>query len=310
MRLVRRAHPGHLGSGSALVLGNFDGMHIGHQKLLQQLKSIAIAESLHTVVVLFEPQPKEFFNAQSAPARLMRWRDKCTFLATMGIDFVWLLRFDAACAQMSAKDFLHHHCCERWQMRHMLVGRDVAFGRHRQGNLAWLQDAAVEADFRLSVVEDVAAADQSRVSSTAVRQALVQHQLPQVARMLGRPYSISGRVAHGQKLGRRLGFPTLNIRLHRLHVPCLGIYAVRVRGVQAQTLMGVANLGSRPVVNGKEVLLEVHCFDFSAEVYGARVTVELLHYIRAEQNFSSLEVMQQQMQRDAAAARTYFTKQE
>lgn len=292
--------------GCALTIGNFDGVHLGHQQVLQHLKDKAKALNLPTAVMIFEPQPNEFFNKNTPPARLMRLRDKLKALHQAGIDYVICIRFNQQFAQMSAETFIQNVLVEQLHVKFLSIGDDFHFGAERRGNFELLQRLAPQCGFQ---VENNHTYDINtlRVSSTAIRQALQQDNLDQAELLLGRQYSVNGRIAHGKKLGRTIGFPTANINLHRLVNPLHGVYAVTLTLDNKSVYQGVANIGFRPTVTGeKKPLLEVHLFDFEGSLYGESVEVAFLQKIRNEQKFESLNALQQQINRDIQQAKKYF----
>jgi len=291
-------------TGTALTIGNFDGVHLGHQAVLSHLREKANALNLPTVVMLFEPQPREYFTPNQAPARLMRLRDKLHYLAKMGVDYVICIRFNQAFAALTADEFVAL-LVQKLRVRFLSVGDDFRFGAHRQGDFAYLQQAGQTFGFQ---VEDNPSFNLNgeRVSSTAIRHALAQGDLEHAACLLGRTYSLQGRIVHGNKLGRTIGFPTANVMLHRKVVPLKGVFAVKVRLKSGEILTGVANLGNRPTINGVTPLLEVHLFDFNRDIYGQTIEVMLCHKIRDEIKFPSFEALKAQITQDAKTARLYF----
>lgn len=318
MELIRGIHnikPHH--QGCVLSIGNFDGVHLGHQQVLKKLGEQAKLLSLPAVVMTFEPQPMEFFAKQAAPARLTRLRDKFVQLAKCQVDRLLCVNFNRDFANLSPNDFICDLLVKRLGVKYLVVGDDFCFGKDRQGSFADLQKAGERYGFDVvntksfcveSSVDSSSETEQPiRVSSTAIRQALAQDQLPQVAQMLGRDYSINGRVSHGQKLGRTIGFPTANIPLKRNVSPVSGVYVVKVIGADDQHIIGgVANIGNRPTVNGIRQQLEVHLFDFKQNLYGKQLEVVLLHKLRNEQKFDSFDLLKQQIQLDAQAARVWL----
>ncbi len=293
--------------GCVATIGNFDGVHLGHQAIIRRLRALGEELGLPSLLITFEPYPQEFFAAEKALPRLTRFREKMDRLAEAGIDRVLCLRFDQALAQMPAQDFVRRILVEGVAVRHLVVGDDFRFGRQRQGDFAMLGALGREYGFRVENTPTFLV-DGRRVSSTWVREALTARDMELAARLLGRPYAISGRVAHGDKRGRQLGFPTANIHLRRKHVPVSGVFAVTVEGIDEQPLPGVANVGSRPTVDGVRSLLEVHLFDFDGDIYGRHVQVNFLHRIRAEQKFAGLEALKRQIGQDCIAARAYFER--
>lgn len=279
------------------TIGNFDGLHRGHQALFQRVLAVAAERSLKSCAILFEPHPQEFFLA-TPPARLDSLREKLEKLQDLGVDQVLCLRFDSDLANMSAESFIRDILIEQLSVRYLVVGDDFRFGHERAGDFQLLQSQsffAVEASQPISW-------QQQRVSSTAIRQALQQHQLSRANGLLGRPYTMSGRVVHGDKRGRTIGFPTANILLHRRVIPLRGVYAVRAT-VNANVLDGVANIGWRPTLNGSAPRLEVHLFDYAGDLYGQRMQVEFVAHIRDEQKFDGLDSLKKQIVQDALQAR-------
>lgn len=290
--------------GCVLTIGNFDGVHLGHQAVLAQVRRIAAELQLPAVVLVFEPQPLELFNPTAAPARLTRFREKYHWLAQQGLDRLLVVRFDQQFAAQLPEFFIEQLLVNRLDVRHLIVGDDFCFGKNRAGNFAMLQQASAQFGFGLTPTASLKMAEH-RVSSTLVREALAQDQLEQAAAMLGRPYSLMGRVRHGEKIGRQLGFPTANVWLYRKKLPLHGVFAVEAHTAHGR-LHGVANIGVRPTLQGRVEQLEAHFFDFKGDLYGQQIEVVLKHKIRNEQAFSSLAALQQQIQLDAQAARTYF----
>lgn len=290
--------------GCVLTIGNFDGVHLGHQAVLTQLKNIARQRNLPSCVMLFEPQPLELFAGDAAPARLSRFREKCSMLAQLGIDRVLCVRFTLGFAAQEPHYFIEQLLLRQLGVAHLIVGDDFCFGRNRAGNFALLSEAAEKHGFGLSSTTSLQLAEQ-RISSTLIRQALQHDQLEQAAAMLGRPFSLTGRVRHGRKLGRDLGFPTANVFLYRRKLPVTGVYAIRAKTKYGE-FNGVANIGNRPTVQGKRQQLEAHLFDFSGDLYGSQIEVSLHYKLRDEQRFDSLDALQQQIAADVQAARQYF----
>jgi riboflavin kinase/FMN adenylyltransferase len=287
----------------ALTIGNFDGVHKGHQAMLARLVATARARALPAAVLTFEPHPREFFAPQSAPTRLTSLREKLELLAAHGVDRVHVQRFSAAFAALPPEAFVERMLVTRLAARWVLVGDDFRFGARRAGDFAFLADAARRHDFDLAAMATVADGG-VRVSSSAVRDALAQGDLARAHELLGRAYSISGRVVHGEKLGRALGFATANVQLKHNRPPLGGIFAVRVHGIGAAPRDGVASLGVRPTVraDGKPVL-EAHLFDFAADLYGAHLRVEFLAKLRDEARYPDLDALKAQIARDCSQAR-------
>jgi riboflavin kinase/FMN adenylyltransferase len=303
---VIRGLPRAAGAPVALTIGTFDGVHRGHQAMLTRLVEAADDLALPPAVLTFDPHPREFFARASAPPRLLSLRAKLERLEAHGVDQVYIARFDATLAGLAPNEFVEQVLVRRLGVRWVLVGEDFRYGKGRAGDLAALRGAANS--FSVEAMRTVAVAGE-RASSTAVRTALAAGDLERAAALLGRPFTISGRVAHGQKLGRSLGFPTANIPL-RYKPPLTGIYAVRVHGLGGAARAGVASLGVRPTVKvGAPPLLEVFVFDFDETIYGRRVTVEFLHKLRDEARYPDLEALTRQIRADVAHARDYFAAQ-
>jgi len=287
----------------ALTIGNFDGVHRGHQAMLARLAEAADDLRLPAAVMTFEPHPREFFAPHAAPPRLTPLRDKLDALHAAGVARVHIARFDAKLASLAPEAFIHDVLERRIGVRWVLVGDDFRFGHKRAGDLATLRANA--ARFSVETMHTVEV-DGERVSSSGVRAALLAGDLERAVRLLGRPYAITGRVGHGEKLGRKLGFPTANLPLR--HVPPLsGVFAVRVRGLQGGVRDGVASLGVRPTVRaGGHPLLEVFILDFDEPIYGRRIGVEFLHKLRDEARYPDLDTLRVKIGEDVAQARDWF----
>jgi riboflavin kinase/FMN adenylyltransferase len=287
----------------ALTIGNLDGVHRGHQAMLTRLSEAAEDLALPSAVLTFDPHPREFFAPDSAPPRLSTLRDKLERFASNGVARVHVARFDARLAKLSAEEFIEQVLVRKLKVGWILVGDDFRFGRDRVGDLALLRTRA--ASFSVEAMPTVMI-DGERASSSAVRAALAAGDVERATRLLGRPYAMSGHVAHGDKLGRNLGFPTANIVLRR-KPPLSGIFAVRVHGLGGGSRAGVASLGVRPTVKeDAKPLLEVFLFDFDESIYGRRVGVEFLHKLRDEERYSDLAALTRQIRIDVAQARDYF----
>ena len=303
IELVRGMHnlrPRH--RGSVATIGNYDGVHRGHQHMLAALRRSADALGLPSTVVTFEPTPREFFEGLAAPSRLTRLREKLEALALYGVDRVVVLRFDRRMQSVSAAEFIDRLLVAGLGVRHMVVGHDFRFARRREGTVETLRSAGAVYGFEVEEV-DAFELDGERVSSSLVRDALGAGDLARATKLLGRPYRIAGRVRDGLKLGRKLGFPTANLALHRKVVPLWGIFAVRVHGAGLADHPAVASLGTRPTVDGTDPLLEVHVFDFDGDLYHRYLDVDFIARLRSEQRFESLDALVEQMHRDAAGAR-------
>ncbi|HEY8353626.1 MAG TPA: bifunctional riboflavin kinase/FAD synthetase [Methylophilaceae bacterium] len=301
MRVYRHFHQAD-GSPLALAIGNFDGMHLGHQAMMAKLSEVARARGLKSAVMTFEPHPREFFFPDSAPSRLCSLREKLERFAEAGIEYVYVCRFNRQFAEMSAGDFIQRILREAMKVDAVLVGSDFRFGSGRSGT--WQDFAA--AGFATVSLPDVML-EQRRVSSTAVREALAAGDLRRAEHLLGRTYSISGKVVHGDKVGRTWGYPTANIHMLHARPPLFGVYAVKLEGLTESLLPGVASLGVRPTVkqSGKPTL-EVHLFDFDQDIYGRHVRVHFLHKIRDEMKFADIETLKDWIASDAQKAREYF----
>lgn len=288
-----------------LAIGNFDGVHLGHAALVRQLADAAVRLQSVPTVLTFEPHPREFFVPASAPARLTTLREKLELLGDSGASQAMICPFNAAFAALSADEFIERVLVRSLQVKHLIIGDDFRFGRGRVGDFAMLQAAGTRFGFTVETMPSVTV-DGERVSSSAVRAALAAGEMERAARLLGRPYIIDGRVAHGDKIGRQLGFATANIRIKHNPLPMTGVFAVEVSGLGEKPLPGVANLGIRPTVGGTRPLLEVHLFDFNRDIYGAHISVRFVHKLRCEQRFPNLDALKAQIALDAVAARAFF----
>ena len=292
---------------SAVTIGNFDGVHRGHQLVISQLKQVAAAASLPTVVIIFEPQPIEHFAPDKAPKRLARFREKIAYLKAQQIDYLLCLHFDHKLAQQSAEDFVQQILVDSLNTKHLVIGDDFHFGKNRQGNFQFLKDNAERYGFMVDETETLVV-DGERVSSTRIRESIQQGDFEKAAELLGRPYSLSGRIAHGRKLGRELGYPTINIKMGDKTLIVKGIFAVNVKGLDNRVLEGVASIGTRPTVNGVDTILEVYILDFDRDVYGYSVEVNFLHKIRNEEKFASLEELAAHIAQDTEKAKAFFKR--
>ncbi|MEO8365865.1 MAG: bifunctional riboflavin kinase/FAD synthetase [Pseudoxanthomonas sp.] len=293
--------------GSVVCIGAFDGLHLGHRALVRHAVSRAHDLSLPAVALSFEPLPREFFSRELPPPRLTLARGKYQGLRALGVDGVGLLRFDARLAAMSAEDFVHKMLVGRLRAREVWIGPEFRFGNRRGGDLPLLQKMGAELGFSAGEIEAVHAQGE-RVSSTRIREALRSGDFTDAARLLGRAYSIGGRVVRGKQLGRTLGFPTANLRFPK--TPALsGIYATWVHGVGERPHASVSSFGTRPTVDGVEPLLEAHLFDFDGDLYGRHIEVEFVAKLRDELKFPDLPSLTVQMQRDAETARRLLSEQ-
>ena len=294
-------------SPSVVTIGNFDGIHLGHQHVLEQLKAAAMQRNLPSTVVIFEPQPTEFFAPDKAPKRLSRFREKLVYLKSKQIDYLLCLKFNRDLAELYAQDFVKQILVERLNTRHLVIGDDFRFGKNRSGDFKFLQDCGERYGFAVER-SDTLLIEGHRVSSTRIRECIQNDDFEQAAGLLGRPYTLSGKVCHGQKLGRELGFPTINIKMGDKTLIVKGIFAVSVKGIDNRVLKGVASIGTRPTVNGVDTILEVFILDFDQDVYGYCVDVEFLHKIRDELKFDSLQELKINIEQDTVKAKQYFDR--
>jgi riboflavin kinase/FMN adenylyltransferase len=295
-----------LGIPHAVTIGNFDGLHRGHQAMLTRLREESKKRDLPSCVLTFEPHPREFFSPANAPARLCSLREKSELIRAAGIERLHVCRFNQRFSSLSPVDFIQHVLIETLQAKWVLVGDDFRFGAKRAGDFALLKQTGQERGFEAEFLPTVHV-NGGRSSSTAVREALAAGDMAGAAALLGRPYSISGRVIHGNKLGRQIGFPTANIQLQHNRPPLSGIFAVEVCGLNASPLKGVASLGTRPTVhkNGRPTL-EVFIFDFKDELYGRRLHVDFLKKLRDEEKYPNLDALIAQINRDVDNAHSFF----
>jgi riboflavin kinase/FMN adenylyltransferase len=298
--------------GYVISVGNFDGVHLGHKAILQRVKNVAHKLKLPSLVVIFEPQPEEYFKGVNCPARLTRLREKLEFLREFEIDYIYVMPFTEMIANLSAEKFVKDFLVGCLRVKHLVIGNDFCFGHDRTGDFSFLKNigekygVAVEISKTITLIENT---QKIRVSSTWIRNALHLGDLQLAAKLLGRSYSMCGRVVHGDKRGRTLDFPTVNIFLHRQKTPISGVYVVRVFGVNDKPVVGVANIGSRPTVNGSAPILEVHLFDFDQDIYGRYVQVEFLTKLRDEKFFPSFEKLKAQIEQDITNAESFLKTQ-
>ncbi len=308
MQLVRGLHNlSQRHRGCVLTVGNYDGVHLGHQHMIGVVRARAAELGAASTVLVFEPSSKEFIDPAGAPPRLTRWREKYLALAAQGVDRLVTLRFDDLMRAMTPQRFVDELMVAGLGVRHVVVGNDFRYGANACGTIDSLRQAGSTQGFGVEQIEPFVF-DGVRVSSTAVRQRLAAGDFGGAMRLLGRPYRMLGQVIHGKQLGRTLGFPTANLRLMRRKSPVCGILAVLVRGIGDVAMPAVASLGTRPTVDGKEVLLEVHVFDFNGDLYGREIEVEFIAKLRDEAKFESLDSMLVQMKIDAANAREVLSK--
>ncbi|NRD72802.1 bifunctional riboflavin kinase/FAD synthetase [Shewanella sp. VB17] len=303
MELIRGINnilPAH--HGCVLTIGNFDGVHRGHAEVISKLVEKARKLNVPATLMTFEPQPQEMFRGENAPARLSTLRDKIVLLEELGIDRLVCINFNARFAEMSAKDFIDTLLVKSLGVKYLVVGDDFCFGKERAGNFEMLRSAGEKHQFAVVSMQSFLLGDK-RVSSTEIRELLAKGKMEQARRLLGHPFTLCGRVAHGQKIGRTLGFPTANIALKRQVSPVRGVFAVTLYWDNSDVYDGVANVGFRPTVNGQKCQLEVHIFDFDGDLYGRTVEVELVAKIRDEQPFQSLEALKTQINNDVNKAK-------
>ncbi len=287
---------------SVVTIGTFDGVHVGHQRILRRVMEKARARNLPAVVFSFEPTPGEFFSRGTPPARLTRFREKFEALEQFGVDWLFCPPFDAGMEALGPDEFIERLLVERLGVKYLVVGDDFRFAKNRRGTIDSLRDGGKQLGFSVEQVPSVLE-EGHRVSSTKIRELLADGELDRAKKLLGRYYRMTGRVIDGQKLGKQLGFPTANVNLSRAASPIGGIFAVRVDGLGPALLNGVASVGTRPTVDGVEPVLEVHIFDFDQDIYGAYIQVEFIAKLREEVKFPDLRSLTEQMHIDAAEAR-------
>jgi riboflavin kinase/FMN adenylyltransferase len=306
MRLVRHLedlpYPD-LGTGSVVTIGAYDGLHLGHQQLLERVKHVAEDTGLAAVVMSFEPTPKEFFGAESPPARLMRFREKFEGLEACGIDLFYCPRFAASMRDIPAPDFVRRILVHGLNARYLVVGDDFHFARRREGTISQLNALAGVLGYDVEQVPSVVV-NGVRVSSTAIRDALGRGDMKVASKLLGRPYRMSGKIVRGDRVGRTLGYPTANVDLRRRQSAVMGIFAVRVHGLRGGPHDAVASVGSRPTFDGTKPILEVHIFDFDRDIYGEYIHVDFIAWLRAQVKFDVVEDLVAQMDVDADNAKS------
>ncbi len=308
MEFIRGLHNLRRGHRETVVtIGNFDGVHRGHRHVIEHLAAHGRRLGLPVTLVTFEPQPAEFFAPDRAPPRLTRLREKLELLARLPVDRVLCLRFDARLARLPAPDFVRRVLVEGLAVRHVVVGEDFRFGHRRQGDLALLQRLGEAHGYTVEAAPTLLDHGQ-RISSTAIRAALAGGELQLAERLLGRPYHLSGRVAHGDRRGRALGFPTAKPHPPRRRLPLRGVFVVEAVGLPEGPRPGVANVGTRPTVDGQRALLEVHLLDFAGDLYGRHLQIRFLHFIRPERRFPDLDALRRQIDQDVKVARRYFNE--
>ncbi len=294
---------GELAGGSVVTIGSYDGLHPGHRKLLDQVMAEARARGMLSVVMSFEPTPKEFFSADAPPARLMRFREKFDALDEYGIDVFYCPRFSESMRSIAADAFIRRVLVHGLNARHIVIGDDFRFARRREGTVAELQRAATALRYTIEQVPSVIV-DGIRVSSTAIREALAAGEVAKATALLGRPYRMSGRIVRGRQVGRSLGYATANVDLRRRQSAVMGIYAVRVHGLSEGSVDGVASVGTRPTFDLTKPILEVHLFDFDRDIYGEYIHVDFIEHLRDEEKFESVDALVAQMKIDEDNARS------
>ncbi len=292
-----------LAAGSVVTIGAYDGLHLGHVQLLDRVTTASAKHGLPSIVMSFEPTPKEFFAAASPPARLMRFREKFEALEDRGVDIFYCPRFDAQKRDISVGDFIRRILTHGLGARHIVIGDDFRFARRREGTLEHLQRAGRALGYSIEQVPSVII-DGIRVSSTAIRDCLWDGEMQRATALLGRPYRMSGKVVRGENLGHSLGYPTANVDLRRRQSAVMGIFAVRVHGLGAEPLDAVASVGDRPTFGGAKPILEAHIFDFDEDIYGEYIHVDFIARLRGQEKYDRVEDLVAQMHRDADNARS------
>ncbi len=303
MQLIRSYNQDLFPSGSVIAIGNFEGLHLGHQSIIKELVNKSFSLGLPSVVITFSPSPKQFFAKQNTSLRLMRPQDKWRAFEALGVDKVIDMKFSSKVACQTHQDFLKQVLVGSCNMKHLFVGNNFRFGHLRQGDVTFLKSQAKKFGFEVTQVPAVTL-DDVLISSTVIRERLAVSDLSFVTRALGKPYCLTGYVCHGDKKGRLIGFPTANIVPPKVSLPEKGVYYVQMKGLD-RSYEGVCNLGVRPTVQGVKLLCETHLFDFSADIYGKKVTVQFIKKIRDEVRFESLEALRAQIQKDVALGRSY-----
>ena len=303
MELIRGLHNLKKLPGCVLTVGNFDGVHIGHQEILKSLVKKAKKQGVCSLVISFSVTPQTFFGRPQA--RISSFKEKHLLLQSLGVDKHLLIRFNKAFSEISATDFINKILIEKINMRHCFVGDDFRFGSRREGDYSMLKKASINNDFTVQKIGDISI-NGRRVSSTEIRKTLTDGNFEAAEAFLGRPFSISGRVANGDQLGRTIGFPTANISIKRKLSPVLGVYSVLIEH-NSKMYAGVCNVGKRPTLGGTKTLLEVFIFDFNQEIYGDPVKVVFKQKCRDEIKFSSIEELKKQIQKDVEKSRLFFS---
>ena len=303
MKLLRHSYS--LSQGCVATIGSFDGIHRGHAALLQLLVVEAKQRHLPSVVILFEPQPREFFAPEQAPVRLTSLREKLRLLKKFDIDYVVCLRFNSKLAQLQATDFVLEILVKQLQVKYILIGDDFRFGKQRLGDFTLLQTMGAQYNFTVASMHTLQE-DNERISSTMIRESLVQGDLAKAQRALGHPFHLSGRVRRGAGRGRQWGFPTANVAVPRYGLPLSGVFVVRVNSNQLKSHPAVANIGTRPTVDGTRTVLEVLLLDFNDDLYGQRLEIEFLQKLRDEKKFDTVELLLAQIAKDVEEGKEFF----
>ena len=306
MNLIRDIHrKSNISKDIVATIGNFDGVHLGHQLVLNKLLDKSKRLNLPSMLIAFEPSAKEFFLGDAAPARLTNFRDKFSIVKDLGINWFVCLRFNQRLANMEAEVFIENILIDKLCVKHLTVGDNFRFGKDRKGDFELLKKTAPQFGFEVETTESCLV-NNERVSSSSIREHLANGDLLAAEQLLGRHYSMSGRVIHGDEKGRTIGFPTANIPLKRITSPINGVFAVKIKIENDLEKIGVANIGHRPTVDGTNTQLEVNIFDFSQDIYGKHLTIYFCKKIRKEKKFESFEALKKQIQIDAEQAQEYF----
>jgi len=293
--------------GSVVSIGNYDGVHLGHQEVIREMKTLSRKYSIPATIVTFRPYPWQYFQSGNASPRLTTFRDQLTMFEKVGIDRVVCLKFDRKLANTEPADFVRHILVEKLNVQHIVVGNDFRFGKDRAGSVELLRELSVSCGFQVTIA-NIFAINGARVSSSDIRRALGNRDFSSVRKLLGRQYSIVGKVTYGDQRGQAWGFPTANICLDYNDTPLRGVFCVVVKGIREQAVRGIANVGVRPTVSGHKFLLEVHCFDFNESIYGQRIEVEFCTWLRDERKFDQLKALRKQIEKDVEEARNWFLK--
>ncbi len=287
------------------TIGNFDGVHLGHQSILNRIIDKSKSLQLPSMLIAFEPSAKEFFLGDKAPPRLTNFREKFTIVREIGIDWFVCLRFNNSLSSMPAENFIKDVLIKNLNVKYLTAGDNFRFGKERKGNFELLRSSAKQLNFQVDKAESFLI-DKQRVSSSSIRNYLKNGDMHAAEKLLGRTYSISGRVVHGDEIGRTIGFPTANIPIKRINSPVSGVFAVKVKIENGPEINGVANVGHRPTVKGTRIQLEVHLFNFSQNIYGKHLTVNFVNKLREETKFKSFDALKKQIQIDTDCAKDYF----